>query len=108
MLGASDEDRSDDGDVGEVRASAEGIVEHGDVAGREAQIGDGGAHRHRHRTQMHGHVIAHGESVAGGVEERARVVATLFDVGREGGATQRCAHLFGDGVEEMLENFELD
>ena len=57
---------------------------------------------------MHRHVIAHGEHVAGGVEERAGVIATLFDVGREGGAAQRCAHLFGDGVKEMLEDFELD
>ncbi len=57
---------------------------------------------------MHGHVIAHGKHVAGGVEERTGVIATLLDVGREGGAAQRGAHLFGDRVKEMLEDLELD
>ena len=57
---------------------------------------------------MHGHVIAHGQRVAGCVEERAGVVATLLDVGREGRAAQRGAHFFRDGMEEMLEDFELD
>ena len=106
--GASHKDRSHDGDVGQMRAAAEGIVEHRDVAGREPQLGDGGAHRHRHGAQMHGHVIAHGEHVAGRVKERAGVIATLLDVGRERGAAQRCAHLFGHRVKEMLEDFELD
>ena len=46
--------------------------------------------------------------IAGRVEYRARVIATLLDVRREGGAPQRSAHLFGNGVEEMLEYLELD
>jgi hypothetical protein len=57
---------------------------------------------------MHGHVIAHGKSLAGGVEECTGIVATLFDVGRKRGATKGGAHLFGDGMEEMLEDLELD
>ncbi len=57
---------------------------------------------------MHRHVVAHGDHLAAAVEDRAGIVATLFDVGRERGATQRCAHLFGDGVEEIFEDFKLD
>jgi DNA-binding transcriptional MerR regulator len=78
------------------------------IAGREPQLRNGGTHRHGHRAEMHGHVIAHGKHVAGCVKERAGVVATLFDVGREGRAAQRCAHLFRHRVKEMLEDFELD
>ena len=100
--------RSNHGDVGQMRAAAEGIVQHGDVAGCERELVNGGAHRHGHGAEMHRHVIAHGECVAIGIEERTGVIATLFDVGGEGGAAERGAHLFGDGVEEMLEDIELD
>jgi hypothetical protein len=104
----ADEDRRDDGDVRQVRAAAEGIVEHGDVAGVQRKLGNRGAHRHGHGAEMHRHVIAHGQGVAGGIEERAGVIATLLDVGRERGAAQGRAHLFGDGVEEMAEDLEFD
>src|SRR6516225_8937057 len=57
---------------------------------------------------MYGHVIAHGERFAGTVEHRARVVATLLDVGREGGTPQSSSHFLGDGVKQMLEDFHFD
>ncbi len=43
-----------------------------------------------------------------GIEDGAGIVAALFDVGRERGAAQGGAHLFGDGVVEVLEDFEFD
>ena len=57
---------------------------------------------------MHRHVIAHGDDLTRGIEDGARVVAALFDIGRKGGAAQRRSHLFGDGVVEVLEDFEFD
>src|SRR5579871_2895117 len=57
---------------------------------------------------MHRHVIAHGQHLSPRVEERAGIVAALFDIGGKRSAAQRRAHLFGDGVEEVSEDFELD
>ena len=57
---------------------------------------------------MHRHVIAHGDDLARGVEHGAGVVAALLDIGRERSAAQRRAHLLGDGVVEVLEDFEFD
>lgn len=57
---------------------------------------------------MHRHVITHSHCIARRVEYRARVIATLLDVRREGGAPQRSSHFFRNRVEEMLEYLELD
>ncbi len=45
---------------------------------------------------------------AGGIENRAGVVAPLPDVRGKGSAAQGRAHLLGDGVENIFENFQLD
>src|SRR5579862_3415063 len=55
---------------------------------------------------MDGHVVAHGEDLAGGVKHGAGVVAPLLDVGRKRGTAQCRSHLFRDRMEEVLENFE--
>ncbi len=57
---------------------------------------------------MHRHVVSHGNDLTTAVENRARVIAALFDVGREGGSLERGSHLFGDGVIEILEDLEFD
>jgi len=69
---------------------------------------DGRRNRHGHRAQVHRHVIAHGYDLAVGIEDRAGVVATLFDIGGKGGAAQCGSHFFGDGVVEVLEDLEFD
>src|ERR1700680_3666417 len=51
-------------------------------------------------------VIAHGEDIARGVKYGAGEVATLFDVGREGGTAEGGAHFFRYRVEKILEDFE--
>jgi hypothetical protein len=63
---------------------------------------------HRHGTEVHSHVIAHGDDLARGIEDSAGVVAALFDVGRERSTAQGGSHFFGDGVVEVLEDFEFD
>ena len=55
---------------------------------------------------MDRHVIAHGDDVARAIEHGARIVATLLDVGRKRRTTQGRAHLFGNGVVKVLEDFQ--
>ena len=57
----------------------------------------GRSNRHRHRAEMHGHMIALSDQYAFAIEDCARVIAPLFDVRREGRPPQTHAHLFGDG-----------
>src|SRR5439155_16484491 len=42
------------------------------------------------------------------IENRAGVVAPLFDIGREGGALKSRSHLLRDGMEQALEDFKLN
>ena len=54
-------------------AAAEWIVQHGDVAGFEFTlfglfVSDYRSHRRRHGTQVHRHVIAHGNDLASGID----------------------------------------
>ena len=95
-------------DIRQVRAATERIVEHGDIAGRELERIHRRPHRHGHGAEMHRHVVAHSDDLAACVEHRAGIIAPLFDVGRERGAAQRRAHFFGDGMKQILENFDLD
>ena len=95
-------------DIGEVRAAAEGVVEHDDVAGFEFTLFYRGRNRHGHGAQVHRHVIAHGDDLAFGIEDGAGVVAALFDIGREGSAAQCGSHFLGDGMVKVLENLEFD
>ena len=95
-------------DIGEVSAAAEGVVEHDYVAGVELAMIDRRGYRHGHGAEVHGHVIAHGDDLARGIEDGAGVIAAFFDIGREGSAAQRGPHFFGDRVVEVLEDFEFD
>ena len=95
-------------DVGKVRAPYERVVEHNDIARRKFALRHRRRDRHRHRTQVHRHVIAHGDNLARGIEDGARVVAALFDVGRKRRAAQRGSHLFRDRVVQVLEDLEFD
>jgi hypothetical protein len=63
---------------------------------------------HGHRATMHGHVVAHGNDLAARVEDGARVIAALLNVGRKRSAAERSAHLLSDGVVEVFENFEFN
>src|SRR5208282_6652378 len=54
------------------------------------------------------HVVAHGDDFARAVEHGAGIIAPLFDVGRKRRAPQGRAHLLGNGVIQVLEDFQLD
>lgn len=105
---APDVNRGDQGDVREVSASAEWIVEHGDVAGMKLQVVHGRLHRHGHGAEVHRHVIAHCDNLAAGIKYRARIISTFLNVGGKSGSPQGCSHFFRNGVVEILENLEFD
>src|SRR5260370_19092962 len=94
-------------DVGEMSTAAERIVQDGDVAGIPRESVHSGAHGHRHRAQVHRHVVTHGHHLALTVKDSAGVIAPFFDVGRKSRTPQRRAHLLGDGMKQALENFQL-
>ena len=90
-----------EGDVVEVGAAGEGVVDDDLVAGPDAvaERVDGGAHRRRHRAEVHRDVLGLDEQLADGGEQRRRAVGPLLDVGAEGGAPQHRAHLLGHAGE---------
>src|SRR5581483_8407989 len=75
------------------------------------------AHRHRldrgpdgqrGRAEVDGDVGRLGDEAAPRVEDRARVVAPLLDVRREGGPPEHDAHLLGDAREAVVRELEVD
>ena len=69
-------------------------------------MADGGGNGEGHGTEVDGDVGGLGDHVAVGVEDGAREVEALLHVGGVGGALEGNAHFFGDGDEEVLEDFE--
>src|SRR5882672_3714176 len=55
---------------------------------------------------MDGHVIALRNHAPFGIKDRAGIIATLFDVGRERSAPQRRAHLFRHRSVERAVDFK--
>src|SRR5436309_246459 len=49
-----------------------------------------------------------GHQAAPGIEDRARMVAALLDIGGEPGAFQSCAHFFRDGRKEVTPDLYLN
>src|SRR5579884_436817 len=96
----------DAGEVRQMRAPGEGIVKDGNVSGVKLKAFDGGRDRMLHRSQMDGHVVAHGNGLPMPVKYCTRVVASFFNVWRKCGSAQRGTHLFGDRMEEILEYLE--
>ncbi len=103
-----DVNRGYQGDIWEMSSSAKRIVEHDHISRGEWASCNGGLHRHRHRPQMHRHVVAHGDHMAVGVKHSAGVIPALFYVGRECRAAQGRAHFFGDRMKNVLEDFQFD
>ena len=68
---------------------------------------DRGAHRRRHRAEVHGDVLGLHEQLAVGGEQRRRAVGPLLDVGAERGPPQHRAHLLGDPGQARDEHLQL-
>ena len=67
---------------------------------------DGGAHRRRHRAEMHGNVLGLHQQFAVRGEHRRRAIGALFDVGAERSAPQHGAHLGRDTREPRDEDLQ--
>jgi len=92
----ADEDRRDDGDVGQVRAAAvvrivrdEHIARHDLLLRKALQYL---VHRAHHRAQVYRHALRQRDHLPRGVEYRGRAVRAFLDVGRERGAHERRTH----------------
>ena len=108
LSGLLDEDGRDEGDVGQVGAPPEGVVEDHHVPRCEGDLLDGLGHREGHRAQVDGDVGGLGDHPALGVEEGAGKVPAFLDVGGVAGLAQHHPHLLGNGGEEVLEDFQAD
>ena len=84
------------------------IVQHDNIARFKRALLNRGRDRHRHRTQMHRHVIAHRNHLARSIENRTGVVAALLDIRGEGSPAQGRSHFFSDGVIEVLKDLNFD
>ncbi len=102
--------RRDDGDIGQVRAAAVGIV--GDERRRPEQIGPTSARMcltvSPIAPRCTGICGAVDDQFAGGREDRATEVETLLHIRRDGRPLQRGPHLLGNRGEKIVENLQLD
>ncbi len=89
---AIDEQRRDQGDIGQVRAAEKGIVQHHHVSGAPVEAPDDVAHGERHAAEVHGNMCGLRAQRTRGIEYRTREVEPVLDVGREGRAAQQRAH----------------
>jgi hypothetical protein len=107
--GAAREDGRHDGHIGEVGAPGEGVVGHHHVA--QCEIREARAHHLDglgHRAQVHGNVRRVRHQSARRIEDGARVVEALLDVGRDRGIAEHRAHLLGDRHEAIAKDLEPD
>ena len=101
-------DRRYQGYIREVGAAAVGIVEDHHIPGVEGQMVDGLLDGERHGAEMDGDMGGLGDHIPVGVEQGAGEIPPFLDIGGIRGFLQHGAHLFRDGGEDMLEDFELD
>jgi hypothetical protein len=76
------EDGQHHGDIRQVRSTCIWIIQNGDIARSKCNRSDHRLDRHRHRSKVHRHVIAHRDHSAAALKNRAGVVSPLFDVRR--------------------------
>ena len=92
----------------EMCPARERVVQH-DLLARFDAIAepvDRGAHRRRHRTEVHRNVLRLHEQLAVGREQRGRTVRPLLDVRTERGTPQHRAHLVGHTLEPVHEHLQ--
>jgi hypothetical protein len=92
-------DWGDDGDVGQMGAARIRVVQQHHVARREGMGIQGSAHARRHRAEVDRQMLRLDDGVAASIEDGARVIAPLLDVGAVAGPHQDFAHLFGHRLE---------
>jgi hypothetical protein len=102
-------DWADEGDVVEVHATQERVIDQNAIAGLEAFRAIGGSrlrHDMRQRAQMRRLREGLGNGAQLAIEKDAGEIATGFDIGRIGRAPQGRAHFLGDRQECMANHLE--
>ena len=99
--------RGHDGDVWQVRAAAEGVVEDPASSGRlrvlaNRRYGVG------HRAEVHGDMLRLHDHLAARVEQRARRIAPLLDVRRVRGPYEQRTHLIAGRAQPADDEAQLD
>src|SRR5262245_22388396 len=77
-------------------AAGEGIIERGNVAGVEFEALDSRAYRQGRGSKMDRYVGGLRDQLTLRIEQRARKVVALFDVGRVAGLTEHHSHFLGN------------
>ena len=99
-----------DEDVGDVHAAVEGVVENENIALLHlvAEAGKERLHCEGHRAEVQWDGDALGNHLAIGIAERGRVVETVADDGRVGGAVEGHSHFVGGSGEGVLHDLAGD
>ena len=102
------EHRADHGDVWQMRAAVAGVIGDDHVAGAKRLAKRNRAHTEAKGPEMHRNVRRVDNKLAVAIEQRAGVVETFLDVGRDRGALQQLPHLLDDRAEPVREQFQLN
>jgi hypothetical protein len=105
---AVDEQRRDQGHVGQVRPAEKRIVHDHHVPRGPLHTPDNLPHGIGHAAQVDRDVRGLSTQLAVGVEHRAGKVQAVLDVGRQGGTLQGGAHLIAHGGDAAGEDTEFD
>src|SRR3979411_3108721 len=108
LVRVTDKYRQHQSYVRKMRPSCIGIIQNCDVAFFQVHAIYHCLNRHRHGAKVNRHVVTHRDNSLTAIEESAGIVASLFDVRRDGGAPQRCSHLFSYRVDATLKDRELN
>ena len=102
-------DRCDDRDVRKVRSTAIGVIRNEDIARLQCWIVlNDATNRLTHGAEMDGNVWCIHNQFTLGREDATGKIQTFLDVRRQARLLQRDPHLFGDGGEQMVEDFDAD
>lgn len=96
------------GDVRQMAAPAEGIVDNKDVAGGEGVAAKGMGHGAGHGAEMNRDVGGLGDQVAVSVENGAGEILAFLDVGGKRRAGEDDSHLFGNRGKQFVADLDLD
>src|SRR5580693_1995642 len=91
-----------------MRTAREGIVQRRDVAAPETEIRDCGPHREGSRAEMHRNMRGLCDQLAARVENRAREIVPLLDVGGERGLAEHDPHLVGNRSKAIVHHRQRD
>jgi hypothetical protein len=101
---SGDENRSDQGQVGQMGSARKGIVYGHDIARSQANAAHRFTHRQLDRPEVYWDMGGLGNQLAVPIEQRTGKVAPLFDIRRESAAAEYGPHFLAQGAKAMQKN----